>query len=77
LVLFGVPVAAQQVDITVRPPTAKTASVAYTWGLAASVVPAQVTMAVAETRQVRSRPVGWVAAHGLRHSSGSPAWLVT
>lgn len=59
MVLLGVPAAAQQVDITVRPPTAKTASIAYTWGLAASVTPAQVTMAVAETRQVSSRPVGW------------------
>lgn len=73
MMLLGIPAAAQQVDITVRPPTAKTASVAYTWGLAASVDPAQVTMAVTETRQVRSRPVKWVSAHGPRHGSSKPA----
>jgi hypothetical protein len=40
------------VDISIGAPTAKSASVSYTWGLAASVIPTQVTMPVTEARPV-------------------------
>lgn len=45
------------VDISIGPPTAKTAAISYTWGIAASVTPPQVTMSFTEARPV-SLPVG-------------------
>ena len=40
------------VDISIGPPTAKTAAISYTWGIAASVTPPQVTMSFTEARPV-------------------------
>lgn len=56
--LVGPAAGLPNVDISIAPPTAKSASVSYTWALAASAVPTQVTMAVTEAKSV-SR--GWVA----------------
>ena len=39
-------------EISLNPLTAKTASVSYTWAVAASVVPPQVTMAFSEAKSV-------------------------
>jgi hypothetical protein len=52
LVLVPPTTALPNVDISIAAPTAKSASVSYTWGLAASVIPTQVTMAVTEAKPV-------------------------